>query len=189
MKKSEGQKERERKSLIDSRWAYKGRIVDLKIETYQFDDKPMIAEIVHHRGAVVIVPIDEKGRILLIQQWRRGASEVLLELPAGTLEEKEGAEACARRELQEETGFSAKQWKSLGGFYSAPGFCTEYLHLFVAEALDPSPLPPDEDEAIDLAPTPLLEAIQMIEKNQIRDAKTVAGLFKYYLWRQACAKS
>lgn len=173
------QRDKERDGLVDTQWIYKGRIVQLKLETYQWDHHTKVAEIVHHPGAVVILPIDPEGRILLVQQWRRAAQEILIELPAGTLEKNEDPVTCAKRELQEETGFSAKKIKSLGGFFSAPGFCDEYLHLFLAEDLYPSPLPPDDDEMIDLLPLTMNEAKKMIEQNKIRDAKTIAGLLRY----------
>jgi ADP-ribose pyrophosphatase len=187
--RSEEERDREKRSLIDSRFAYRGRIVNLRLDTYQFEDKAKIAEIIQHPGAVVIVPIDEKERILLVRQWRRAAEEIMLELPAGTLEANELPEATAKRELQEETGFAAKKMTALGGFFSAPGFLNEYLHQYIAEDLYASPLPSDDDEGIDLVPTPLAEAIRMIEENKIRDAKTIAGLFKYQLWKARCRKS
>ena len=186
---SQKQKEIEQKNLVDRRWIYQGRLVQLQLETYQLENKTKVAEIIHHAGAVVILPIDEKGRILFVKQWRRAAKEILMELPAGTLEANELPHVCAERELREETGFGAKTLTALGGFFSAPGFCTEYLHFFVAENLHSSPLPLDDDEGIDLIPTSLEHAIQMIENNQIRDAKTIAGLFRYQLWRERCAKS
>jgi ADP-ribose diphosphatase len=186
--RSESQRDRERKSLVDSRWAYRGRIVNLRLDTYQSGEVAKIAEIIHHPGAVVVVPIDENGRILLVRQWRRAAGEIMLELPAGTLEANEPPIACAKRELQEETGFAAKTMTPLGGFFSAPGFCDEYLHLFAAEDLHFSPLPHDDDEGIDLIATPLARVIQMIQENEIRDAKTIAGIFKYQLWMAKCEK-
>jgi len=186
--KSEAQRDLERQHLVDSRWAYRGRIVNLKLETYQLGHKTKIAEIIHHPGAVVIMPIDEKGRVILVRQWRRAAGEIMLELPAGTLEENEPPEICAKRELREETGFAANTLTSLGGFFSAPGFCNEYLHLYAAEHLYSSPLPADDDEQIDLLPTPLPEALRMIDENQIRDAKTIAGLLKFQLWKARCEK-
>ena len=187
--KSDAQRDQELKSLVDSRWAYQGRVIQLKLNTYQLEGRTKIAEIIHHPGAVVIVPVDEKGRVHLVQQWRRAAQEILIELPAGTLEKGELPEDCAKRELQEEAGFAAKKITSLGGFFNAPGFCNEYLHLFAAEDLYPSPLPPDDDEQIDLLPTPLSVAMRMIEENKIRDAKTIAGLFRYQLWKAQCERS
>ena len=186
--KSNKQRELEKQSLVSSHWAYKGKAIKLRIDTYRFDHGTKITEIVDHPGAVVIVPIDEKGRVLLIQQWRKGVDEILLELPAGTLEKNEPPELCAKRELREETGFAATTMIDLGGFFSAPGFCNEYLHLFAALDLHASPLPPDEDEHIDLVLTPIPDAIRMIEENKIHDAKTIAGLFKYQLWKTRCAK-
>lgn len=175
------QKDKERASLIETKWVYKGCIIDLKLETYQFGDRMKVAEIIHHSGAIVVVPIDPEGRILLVQQWRRAVGEITIELPAGTIEPNEDPLDCAKRELQEETGFAAKKIAPLGGFFSAPGFCDEYLHLFLAEQLHPSPLEPDEDEMIDLLPVTVKEAKHMIEHNQIRDAKTIAGILRYLL--------
>jgi ADP-ribose pyrophosphatase len=179
--RAEIQKEQESKSLVETKWVYKGKVVSLKLETYQLGDRTKVVEIVHHTGAIVIIPIDPKGRILLVRQWRRAAGEITLELPAGTIETGEEPLHCARRELQEETGFAAKKMTPLGGFYSAPGFCSEYLHLYLAEDLHHSPLEPDDDEMIDLIPVTVKEAKYMIEHNEIRDAKTVAGILRYIL--------
>lgn len=158
---------------------YQGRIIQLKLETYRFDHRTKVAEIIHHPGAAVILPIDPEGRLLFIRQWRRAIGEITIELPAGTLEKNEEPIACAKRELQEETGFAARKLTSLGGFYTAPGFCDEYLHLFLAEELYPSPLPPDDDEVIELFPLTASEARQLIEQNKIHDAKTLVGILKY----------
>lgn len=173
------QRDLEKKSLVETKWVYKGRIVNLKLETYQLEGRTKVAEIIHHSGAIVIIPIDEEGRILLVQQWRRAVREITIELPAGTLEQNEDPLDCAKRELQEETGFAAKKITPLGGFYTAPGFCDEYLHLFLAEHLHHSPLEPDDDEMIDVLPVTVKEAKHMIEHNQIRDAKTIAGILRY----------
>ncbi len=183
MSRSQAQREKEKRAHIKTEWIYKGRAVKLKLETYQFDKKTKVTEIIVHPGAAVILPIDPEGRIILIKQWRRAVDDIILELPAGTLEENEDPLDCAKRELQEETGFAARKVTPMGGFFSAPGFCSEYLHLFLAEDLTPSPLEPDEDEMIDLVPVTLKEAKQMIEQNKIRDAKTIAGILRYL-----CAK-
>ncbi len=179
MNKSEAQKERDRASLIDSKWVYQGKIVRLKLETYQFGNRVKTAEIIERPDCVAIVPVDPQARIILVQQWRRATGEILLELPAGTIEENEKPADCAGRELREETGFGAKEISSLGGFYSTPGYCSEYMHLFLANRLYPDPLPPDIDEAIDLVFLSLDDAISKIENNEIRDGKTVAGIFRY----------
>lgn len=175
------QKEREKTSKTDSKWIYEGKVISLKLDTYEIAGRAKTFEIVKHVEAVVIVPIAADGRILLIQQWRRAVEEITIELPAGTIEKGEDPIDCAKRELQEETGFSAKKIKPLGGFYSAPGFCNEYLHLFLAQDLHLDPLPADDDEMIDLLPVSAKEATRLIHENQIRDAKTVAGILRYIL--------
>lgn len=182
MSKAEEKKSHEK--LLESHLAYQGKVVKLRLDTYESQDKTKLFELVEHPGAVVLLPIDPKGRILMIRQWRRAVEEILLELPAGTLEENEDPLFCAQRELQEETGFKAGKLTNLTSFYSAPGFCNEKLHLFLAEDLLPSNLPQDEDEGIDLAPMQLSEAIELIEKGLCRDAKTIASILLYQLWRR-----
>ena len=185
MKKSqaEAQAARERVSLIDSHWAYQGKVIQLRLDTYDINGKPKVFELIHHPGAVVIVPMDPEGRLLLVRQWRRAIGQITVELPAGTLEKNEEPIVCAQRELQEETGFRANQLISLQGFFSAPGFCDEYLHLFIAQDLARSPLPADEDEGIDVVTLEIPEALSWIENEQIKDAKSIAGILRYTLWR------
>ena len=183
--KSHAQRDLESKSLVESKSLHEGKILSLRLDTYQFDKRTKVIEIIHHPGAVAIIPVDQHNRIMLVQQWRRAAKEITIEIPAGTLDAKESPEECALRELREETGFSAGKITSLGGFYSAPGFCDEYIHLFAAEHLTSDPLPADEDEEIDLLHLSFSEAIHLIEQNKIRDAKTVAGILRYQLWRAA----
>jgi ADP-ribose pyrophosphatase len=129
---------------------------------------------------VVIVPVDAEGRVLWIRQYRYAAGRTLLELPAGTIEQGEQPLACAQREIQEETGFAARDWLALGGFYSAPGFCSEYLHAFAASNLTPAPdAHMDDDE--DIAPHPLTveESLAALDAGEVEDAKSIAAL---HLW-------
>jgi ADP-ribose pyrophosphatase len=177
--RAKAQKEKELNSLVETKTVYQGNIVDLKVETHRFGHKTRVFEIVHHKEAAVIIPIDPEGRLLLIEQWRRAVGEIVIELPAGVIELGEDPIEGAKRELREETGFAARKVTPLGGFYTAPGFCDEYLHLFLAEDLHHLPLDPDEDEGIDLLPVTLKEAKHMIERNQIRDVKTIAGILRY----------
>jgi ADP-ribose pyrophosphatase len=179
---AEAQANREKKSLIDSHWAYQGKVIGLRLDTYELNGKPKIFEIIHHPGAVVIIPVDPKGRLLLVRQWRRAIGQITLELPAGTLEEGEEPLSCAQRELQEEIGFKANKMTPLCGFFSAPGFCDEYLHLFLGEELIESRLPADEDEGIDVVTLDQKEVRRLIEDGKIVDAKSIAGILRFSLW-------
>jgi ADP-ribose pyrophosphatase len=181
--KSAEQERFEKASAIDRREVYRGRTIALRCDTLKKADGSLKKwDIVVHPGAVVLIPITDKGEIILVKQWRRAIEKRIIELPAGTLESGEPPEVCAQRELQEETGFRANQIIPLGGFYTTPGFCTEYLHLFIALDLEADPLPADDDEGIDLLFTPLEKAEKMIEKGEICDAKTIAGILRYAKW-------
>ncbi len=135
---------------------------------------------VHHPGAIVVVPVSRNGDILLVRQPRPCAEDTLLELPAGTREENEEPVVTARRELQEEIAHDPGTMTPLGGFYSAPGFCDEYLHLFLATDLTPvEGVAADEDEEITVVPTPADAIPNLIRSGEIRDAKSIAGLLRY----------
>jgi ADP-ribose pyrophosphatase len=137
--------------------------------------------VVRHPGAVALVAIDAEGRWLLVRQYRHAAGRWLLEVPAGTLEVGEAPETTAARELREETGFAADQLERLGGTWMAPGFCSEFIHFFLATGLRPAPLPQDEDEDLsDPVALTLDEVWAAIESGEIEDAKTVvaAALFQ-----------
>ena len=133
-------------------------------------------EVVEHPDAVTIVPVDEFGSVVMVRQYRHALRRVLLELPAGKMERGEEPAAAAQRELREETGLAAGELRPLGGFYAAPGFLTEYLHLFLARELRPSPLEPDPFEIVEVVRVPAAEARAMVASGEIRDAKTIAGL-------------
>ncbi len=181
--KSEQQRQQEKRAKVQKEVIYKGKILSLRKEIFQIDQqKPHEYAIITHPGAVAIIPVNQKGDLVLIKQWRRAAGKILLEIPAGTLEDNEAPLECAKRELQEETGYKADTLISLGGFYTAPGYCTEYLHLFIAKDLSPSPLPPDDHEMIDVVEIRLDAALNLIYEHKIEDAKTIAGIlhYKYY---------
>jgi ADP-ribose pyrophosphatase len=125
------------------------------------------------------MPVDDEGRILWITQYRYAAGKTLLELPAGTLEVGEEPLACARREIVEEVGFAAGELTPLGGFYSAPGFCSEYLHAFLATGLREDFADGDEDEDITVIPLTLDETYARMDAGEITDAKSLATLMLY----------
>lgn len=166
--------------LIGSQQVYRGRVVGLRVDEIEIAPGTNVRrEVVEHSGAVVIVPVTDAGEILWVRQYRYAAGKELLELPAGTLEEGEQPEACARRELIEEVGFAAATWKSLGGFYSAPGFCQEYLYAFMASGLSEQHADGDEDEDIEVVKLSLEESLALVDAGEIVDAKSLAALHLY----------
>jgi ADP-ribose pyrophosphatase len=166
--------------LIGSREIYRGRVITLRVDEIEVASGLNVRrEVIAHPGAVVIVPVDRQGRILWVRQYRHAAARSLLELPAGTLEAGEEPEVCARRELIEETGFAAASWSALGGFYSAPGFCSEYLHAFAATDLTPEYAAGDDDEDITVEALTLDESLALLDSAQIEDAKSLAALHIY----------
>lgn len=185
MKKSRQQQELEQKALHSSKELYKGKLYSLKRETLEFPDHTHHWDIIVHPGAVAAIPVTKEDKLILIQQWRRAIDKIIYELPAGVLEPGESPLETVERELQEEIGYRASTFINLGGFYSTPGFCTEYIHLFIAQDLTPSKLPGDLHEAIDVVEMDLSEASRLIDTNEIDDMKTIAGLMRYKRWHEA----
>ena len=126
---------------------------------------------------MAVLALTDDRQLVLVQQYRKPAERVTLEIPAGTLDAGEAPEACAVRELKEETGYSAGSIRKICSFYTAVGFCTEVLHLFVAEQLTPGSPSTEDDENIAVLTTPVEAAMDMIHNGQIVDSKTVAGVF------------
>lgn len=163
---------------LSSRLIYPGRVFNLRVDRVRFPDgRETSLDIVEHGGAVVVLPVRSDGRLVMIRQYRHPAGAALLEFPAGTLEQDEEPEVCARRELQEETGFSARNLERLGGMYLAPGYSTEYLHVFLATGLEEDPLPKDEDEWLELEVLAVPELLERVRSGDLEDAKSLAGLF------------
>ncbi len=162
---------------LNSRLVYEGRLIRLRVDEVALPNgRRTVREVVEARGAVGIVALDDEGCVILVRQYRRPAGRELWEIPAGTLEPGEDPAACARRELAEETGFTAQEVRPLAGFYTSPGFCDEWMHLFLARGLSEGPQAQEDDESIRVARVPLADALAMIRSGEICDAKTVAGL-------------
>jgi len=162
---------------LSSAYIYQGKIINLRHDKVKLpDDRETIREIVEHPGAVVILALTEKKEIVMIRQFRKPADEVLWELPAGTLEKGEDLVSCARRELEEETGYYPRKIKKLITFFSAPGFCNEKLTLFLAEDLEKKNKNEDADEFIEVKPIKPNEALRLVKENVIKDAKTIIGI-------------
>lgn len=161
---------------------FRGRAVSLRVDTVRLASGRLTTrEIVEHPPSVVVVPTDEAGNIYLIRQFRHAIDREILELPAGTTEPGESPEECVRRELREEIGYEPGRVELLGGFFSAPGYSTEYLYLFWATNLVANPAVAEDTEYIRLAPYPLKDVPALIASGQIEDSKTIAGLYLFKL--------
>jgi ADP-ribose pyrophosphatase len=167
---------------LSTRRAYSGRIISLDIDEVQFPDGSVGSlEMVRHPGASAVVPIlssidDADPEILLIRQYRYAAESYLYEIPAGRLDEGEAPEACARRELAEETGYVADRVEQLFTMYTTPGFTDEKIHLFMATGLSAGESSREADEFLELVPTRLSRALSMCEQGEIQDSKTALAL-------------
>lgn len=162
---------------LSSERVYDGSFIKLRVDTVLLPDGERAKrEVVEHPGAVAILPLTDRKEIVMVRQYRHATGEVLLELPAGKREGEESPLACARRELEEETGLKASQWQILFSFYTSPGFCDEMIYLVVARGLSQGEAHPDSGEFIDTVTIPLDEAKRMIFSGEIKDAKTAIGI-------------
>jgi ADP-ribose pyrophosphatase len=172
--------------VVDSRVVHKGHYMEFRLDTIErADGSRGQRDIVGHPGAVAMLAIDDADRVLMVRQFRLAAGGVLLEIPAGTLDVDastgavEDPEIASRRELEEETGHRARTWRRLASFWTAPGFATELMHLYLATDLMPveeGRLGPDEDEHLELERVPVTDALAMAERGEIRDAKSLVAL-------------
>lgn len=135
-------------------------------------------KMVDHPGASAALVVKD-GLVLMVEQYRPAAGRKMLELPAGTIDRKESPLNCAQRELQEETGYSAETWESLGHLYPTPGYTNEVLHLFLASDLSKGEQQLDEEEDIKVRWLPIEEVERLIDEGEINDAKTIIAFFKY----------
>ena len=165
--------------IIESNQIYRGRTFRLFRDRFilNFDkNKVVTRELVDHPGAVVILPLVGRDHVLLLRQFRYAAKGDLWEIPAGTLEKNENPLACAKREIEEETGFKARRWRLLTRFFPAPGISNELMTLYEAKDLVPGSKNLEHDEWIEHTVVSLKKARRMIRRGAIRDAKTIVGL-------------
>lgn len=164
--------------LLGTEILLKGRAFTIRRDTLKTpDDRETKFDIIEHGGSVVIVPVDNDGNLLFVRQYRHAANMDLLELPAGTLEEGEDPAVCAAREVREETGFAADKIEKIGDFYLAPGYSTEFMHVYLASHLRYDPLEADEDEFLQVKKMPVKTAMQLAKSGKMPDAKSLAALF------------
>ncbi len=168
----------ERAALRRSTIAYEGRLLRLELHDVLLPNGvERRLEVVRHPGAAAVLPLRDDGGVVLVHQFRwAAAGSTLYEVPAGTLAPGEAPEACAARELEEETGMRARELVPLTSIWPTPGFCDERIHLFLARGLTEGRQNLGEDEVLALAAFPLDEALAMIGRGEIQDAKTIAAL-------------
>jgi ADP-ribose pyrophosphatase len=171
---------------IKSEVVFKGRAVTLRVDTVKMPDgRETTREIVEHADCVAIIPVDAQGNILLVKQYRKAVDQELLEIPAGGIDPDETPEEAVRREMQEETGYLPQKIEKMGGFFSTPGYCREYLYLYQVSDLKPSRLHAEDTDDIHVVPTPPSKIPVMIESGVICDAKSIAGLMMYLSTHQS----
>jgi ADP-ribose pyrophosphatase len=169
-----------KEETLSSQLIYDGHAVRLRVDTVKLPGgRETTREIVEHADVVAIIAIDAEDNILLVRQFREAVEEELLEIPAGGIDAGEEAVAAVQREMGEETGYKPGKVERLGGFYSAPGYCTEYLHLYLATDLVPHQLYAEDTESISLIRVPVRQITELIASEKIRDAKSIAGLLTY----------
>jgi ADP-ribose pyrophosphatase len=159
---------------------FDGKIISLRVDTLaEADGRTYTREIVSYGTAVVLVPVGDDGRLLMVRQYRHAAGRWMLELPAGGVDDRDASpEEAAQRELREETGHRGVLVR-IGGFYLAPGYSDEYQHIFAAADLVEDPLDADEDEDLTLERVGLEDALRLVEQGEICDAKSVGALMLY----------
>ncbi len=162
--------------VLASRVVFEGRVVRVRVDEVRLrSGRVTTREVVEHRGAVGMVALTQDGEVLLVRQYRTALGGWTVEIPAGSLEPGEAPEACVQRELAEEVGYEAGHVQHLVSFAPSPGFLTEVLHLYLCTDLRPRPLPREEEE-MEVLRVPLREARRMVDRGEIRDAKSLIGL-------------
>ena len=170
---------------LSSRLVYQGRVVRLRVDTVRMPGgRETTREIVERDDCVAVVALDADGKLLLVRQFRKAVGKELLEIPAGGIDPGESPEEAVKREMREETGYLPRKVEPLGGFYSAPGYATEYLYLYLATDLIPSQLFAEDTEGISLVRVAPEEVPELISSGGICDAKSIAGLLTYLEYRE-----
>lgn len=173
--------------VLSTEEKFHGHILNLRIDAVEMPDgRKTTREIIEHEPCIVVIAIDDDANLLLVRQYRRAVDRELLELPAGGIEPGEDPVDAVKREMAEETGYMPQTVIKLGGFYSAPGFCTEYLHFYLATALVAKQLYAEDTDEINVVPVSIDKAADMVMSHEICDSKSIAGILFYteYLRRK-----
>lgn len=168
--------ERQLPKVLESVEIFRGRVVEVTVDTVREGDETYTREVVHHPGSAVIIPAFADGTVALVRQYRHPAVRYLLEAPAGTLKRGERPEEGAARELEEELGFVANKLEKLSEFYVSPGFCEEKMWVYLATDMTKTEQQLEADEILEVLRIPFSQALEMITAGEIEDAKTIIGL-------------
>jgi ADP-ribose pyrophosphatase len=170
---------------IASQQIYQGHAINIRVDTVEkAGGRKTTRDVVEHSDCIAVVALDEQDNVLLVRQFRHAVSRFLLEIPAGGIDLGEEPIDSVRRELQEEIGYFPRKIDKLGGFYSIPGYGTEYLHCFLATDLVPARLVAEDTEDIELVRVSLNEIPRLIASGEICDAKSIAALLMFLFIRQ-----
>jgi len=165
---------------LSSKVVFEGRALKMRVDTVRtVDGRRSTREIVERSDCVAVIAVDAEGNVLLVNQFRKAIEKELLEIPAGGIDAGEEPEAAVIREMREETGFRPQKLKKLGGFYSSPGYTTEYLYLYLTTDLVPDPLSAEDTVGIEVVPVPLAQIPALVTSGKVQDSKTIAGLLFY----------
>lgn len=163
--------------IISTERFFKGRIIEVERDILRDDEgREMVREVVRHPGGAGGLPLFDDGTVALVRQYRHPAGRELLEIPAGRIEPGEDPESCARREIESEIGYRPERLEKLSEFFSTPGFCEERIFVYLATGLVPSEQALDEDEVVEIVRLPLEQALSLVHRGEIEDAKTIIAL-------------
>ena len=166
-------------TTIASKFIHRGRVIEVSSEVLKYaNGREDEIDFVRHPGAAAVVPVDAAGRVCVVRQYRHSVADFLWEIPAGKLDRGELPEVCAKRELAEETGVTARRWTSLGLYIPAPGIFSEVIHLYLARDLEVGTAAPDADEELELQWLPLEQAIDKVLRGDWNDGKTALALVR-----------
>jgi ADP-ribose pyrophosphatase len=176
--------------VVSSTKSYEGPLFRVFTDKIIENGRELTRDVIRHNGSVVVLAVDDaKSKrdpmIVMERQYRHAAKEVLLEVPAGKMEEGEDALAAAKRELLEETGFKAKRWRKMIRYFASPGFLGEFMQVFLAEGLTLGDAQPEYDEQIEIEMMPLSKLVEMIDEGKIHDGKTLISVMLYARLRDA----
>ncbi|MGD0152137.1 MAG: NUDIX hydrolase [Thermacetogeniaceae bacterium] len=177
-------------TAISTERIFEGKMIRLRVDTVCLPNgETATREVIEHPGAVAVIALTDRDDLLMVRQYRHPTAEILLEIPAGKRDQGESPLVCARRELEEETGYRAEQWEILFSYYTTPGFSDELLYIVKASGLKQGQAHTDEEEFIEVVTVPVDEALRMVYRGEIRDAKTIIGILAVNRMREGRSDS